>query len=117
MVANDHSHKLLPDEVDAIVAMFACHGITLTLEISDSIQEVTVMPWGGNFFGNTAPGGFLDLKSIFSNHLFDDGWHYCIMGHQYALSGGTTTSSGLGERPGDDFVVTLGAFVNQTGTD
>ncbi|HZW05938.1 MAG TPA: GC-type dockerin domain-anchored protein, partial [Phycisphaerales bacterium] len=39
-------------------------------------------------------------------------FRYCIFGNRY----GTTTSSGLAETPGDDFMVTLGGFRTPGGT-
>jgi hypothetical protein len=40
-------------------------------------------------------------------------FHYCIFGHDQTESPG---SSGSGERPGNDFMVTLGTFTNQVGS-
>ncbi len=117
MVVVGHSHELLQDEVDALVNMFACNGITLTIEVSDALPHENVLLKGtGAFFENLNPStGFLWYKNNYFNHAGDPGWHYCIMGHLYD-NGSGTGSSGLGEILGDDFIVTLGSFADQTGT-
>ncbi len=43
-------------------------------------------------------------------------FHYNIWGIQYDAGGGVTTSSGIAELPGDDFLVSLGAFPGGNGT-
>jgi hypothetical protein len=49
-------------------------------------------------------------------------YRYCIFIHQYAewdkaaKQWVATTSSGIAERPGNDFIVSLGAFTNQNGS-
>jgi hypothetical protein len=119
MYTFDHSHRLYQEEVDAIVQMFACQGIVITVEVSDSIPEVPVLYPGqqGGFFENDElePAGFLTLKNTYFDHAGEPGWHYCIMAHQYYINGAVTTSSGLGEVSGDDFIVSLGAFHDQVG--
>ncbi|MFQ5607902.1 MAG: PKD domain-containing protein [Candidatus Zixiibacteriota bacterium] len=125
MVAPGHSHILNPLEIAALQAMFACQGIVLNIEISDSIPEILVLEFGASgIFDNNGANGFLNLKNQHFDHLGQPGWHYCIMGHMYESGPGqTTTSSGLAEILGDDFIVTLGAFgggvgsaFNRTGT-
>ncbi len=111
MVGNGHSHKLQPAEVDMIVQAFACQGITMIIEVSDSVPHFDDMT-GNPFFTNSAPNGFAWYKTNYMDHLGDPGWHYCIMAHIY--NGGS--SSGLGEILGDDFIVTLGAWGGQIGT-
>ncbi len=111
MVGNGHSHKLQPAEVDMIVQAFACQGIVMIIEVSDSVPHFDNMT-GASFFTNAAPNGFAWYKNNYMDHLGDPGWHYCIMVHQYNGSG----SSGLGEIFGDDFIVSLGAWTGQTGT-
>ena len=119
MYAFDHVHRLNPDEIAMIVQMFACQGIVMTIEVSDSITEQTVLSTDGtgSFFENsqTEPDGFLTLKNQYFDHSGDPGWHYCIMAHQYALGGPPTSSSGYAEIHGDDFVVTLGTWFAQVG--
>jgi hypothetical protein len=103
-----HRHVLLQPEIDMLVSMFACQGITLNIELSDSIPEVEFLlpnEWG-DILANTDPDMYGDLKARYQDHADDPGWHYCIMGH-YALVNGSFWS-GFGENPGDDFVITLG---------
>ncbi|MEW5876351.1 MAG: hypothetical protein AB1752_14375, partial [Candidatus Zixiibacteriota bacterium] len=115
-----HSHMPSQAEVNAVIQMFACHGITLNAVIDDEIPHVNVIPDNpGN--DKTIFGFSLEPNSQYLMKLayFDNAggpWHYCIFGHQYQLEGATTGSSGLAERPGDDLVVTLGSFSNQIGT-
>ena len=119
VLTNGHSHRPQASEVAAVVQMFACHGITLNIVISDALPHVNVMQRNasGSFFGNSSTSGFLWYKNNYFDHNGQAGWHYCIFGHQYQDTDfTTTTSSGLGENGGDDFVVTLGAFTGQIGT-
>ncbi len=117
MVTGGHSHALQQAEIDAIVSMFACQGITMTIDQSNAITEITPLTSSGvGVFNNAGPTGFLKLKNENFDHAGQPGWHYCIMGHQYDPGGGITTSSGLAEIFGDDFIVTLGAFSGNTGT-
>jgi Thrombospondin type 3 repeat/Peptidase M66 len=113
----NHIHALQQTEVDALVQMFACQGITLTIDISDTIPETAILESGGvGVFQNSAPGQFLDLKNTYYNHAGVPGWHYCIMGHNYDLGAGVTGSSGLAEVFGDDFIVTMGSFPGVIGS-
>ncbi len=111
MVAPGHSHKLHQAEVDMIVQAFACQGIVMIIEVSDSVPHTDNMT-GSPFFSNMADGGFGWYKQLYMDHLGDPGWHYCIMAHNY--NGGS--SSGLGEIFGDDFIVSLGSWSGQIGT-
>jgi hypothetical protein len=117
---DDHIHRLYPEEVDALVAMFACQGITLNIEISDSVEEIPVLPRTqtiGIFdYGDSETQGFLQVKDAYFDHAGEPGWHYCIMAHQYMDSElQPTSSSGLAEIFGDDFIVTLGVWYDQVG--
>ncbi len=109
MVDGAHSHELLQPEIDALVAMFACNGITLNIEISDALPHVDVLnPASGSIFNNPDPvNGFLGIKQVYGDHNGESGWHYCIMAHRYG-SGSGSQSSGLSEGLGDDFLVSLG---------
>ena len=115
-----HSHRPSQAEINAIVQMFACHGITLNAVIDDSIPHINVIP------DSAGPTDFFEWSGVNSfrwhkNQYFDNaggGWHYCIFGHQYDPEGSATitNSSGLGENGGDDFIVTLGTATGQIGT-
>lgn len=120
-----HSHKPKQEEIDAVKQMFACHGITLNVELSNSISHVDVLIRDSNpdrakrkgFFeyanGNNTFG---TIKALNFDHA-GEGWHYCLFAHQYQdTSFNPSGSSGLGEAPGDDFIVTLGAFAGSVGT-
>jgi hypothetical protein len=112
-----HSHRPQQAEIDALVQMFACHGITLILQVDDPIPEIFAMqcpdPPNEDFFTCAGPESFSSLKSTYKDN--GAGWHYCIFGHQYTTGNGFN-SSGLGEIGGDDFIVTLGAWPDQTGS-
>lgn len=116
----NHSHRPTTAEVNAVVQMFACQGITLTIVVDDEIPHRDVLirdPLNpNNFFGYN--NGANTFGGIREDH-FDRGvgWHYGVFAHQYQDSDYQTTgSSGLGERPGNDFIVTLGSFTGEIGT-
>lgn len=112
MVAGDHSHMPTQAVVDALVQMFACQGITLNFVVDDAIPEIFAMQCADpkeDFFSCSGPMSFASLKSTWFDNSAT-GWHYCIIGHQYANEDGLTTSSGLGEVGGNDFIVTLGGW-------
>lgn len=109
-----HSHILRQAEVDMVVQMFACQGIVMNIEISDSVPHVNVLT--GAWFGDGSMYSFWWYKSTYSDHIGEDGWHYCLMAHQYRNDNGPTSSSGLGEIYGDDFMVTLGSWTGGIGT-
>ena len=121
MVGTWHSHEPARSEIDAVVQMFACQGITLNVVIDDALPHRDVLRRdpddGDNFFDyDDGPDTFGYLKRNFFDN--DGGpWHYAVFGHQYQNDDyQTTSSSGLGEKPGDDFIVTLGDFDNDVGT-
>jgi len=120
-----HSHLPSQAVIDAVVQMFACQGHTLNVVVDDALPDYYALrrdPADNSFFDYS---GSADTFGRIKANNFDNtggGWHYCIFGHRYegvdddgniVVSG----SSGLGERPGDDFVVTLGAWPDSTGTD
>lgn len=114
MVAADHSHMPQPMELMAIEQMFACHGITINLVVDDAIPETALMQCqnvGDPFFNCGGAQSFLSVQV----QWFDNGpigWHYCVFGHQYD-DGGPLDSSGLADPDGRDFIVTLGAFLDE----
>jgi len=115
MATATHSHEPSQDVIDAVVDMFACQGITLTVLLSNEIEEITTMqcPDPGDpeqdFFECTGPFSFKGLKAAYKQS--DSSWHYCIFGHYYNAGSGIV-SSGLAEIGFDDLVVTLGAFTD-----
>jgi hypothetical protein len=120
--ADPHSHRPTTAEVEAVVQMFACQGHTLNIVVDDQIPHYDVLlrdPVVNFIFFDYsfAPNSFGALKRDHFDHGGQPGWHYCIFAHQYQASDYTvTTSSGLAELGGDDFVVTLGAWSGETGT-
>ncbi len=77
-----------------------------------------------SFFAYSAvDSSFGRIKQNNFNHNGQVGWHYCLFIHQFAIRNAANNAdsivnnSGLGERPGDDFIVSLGSFSGQTGTD
>lgn len=112
--ANGHTHKPNQCELDAIKGMFSAHGITVNFELSDEIPETAALLTLdfnalGNFDGGVSPE-YEGLEAIYRDHAVGSGWHYCIFAHNYALGGASTSSSGLAEISGDEFVVTLASF-------
>jgi hypothetical protein len=124
MVNADHSHMPSADVVDAVVQMFACQGHTLIIDVSDALQHYNVLQRDPEdceadlFTYSGSAASFGAIKENFADHSSGDGWHYCIFGHQYQDTNCMPSgSSGLGERPGWNFVVTLGGWDNDVGTE
>jgi hypothetical protein len=120
MVDTDHSHMPSGSEILAVKQMFACQGITLNFIIDDALTHRDVLRRdpgnNNNFFGyNNGDDTFGGIKA--ANFDQGAGWHYAVFGHQYQDTTYVASgSSGLGEQPGDDFVVTLGTFTGEVGT-
>ncbi len=110
MVAGTHNHLPTFQELDALIQMFACQGITLNLWIDDPIPEVPLIQCGDpedpNFW--TCPGvnAFSTLESTYADTQGMAGWHYAIIAHQYAKTTGPTSSSGR-SNGSNRFIVTL----------
>jgi hypothetical protein len=116
-----HSHRPTVAEMEAVRQMFACRGINFIYVIDDSLEHFNVIrrnPQDSTdvFQYNNGMDTYGGIKAArFDNN--GGGWHYCIFAHQYQATNYTTSgSSGLGEKPGDDFMVTLGGFTPNTGT-
>lgn len=115
-----HSHRPSQEEIDVVVQMFACQGITLNVVVENQITHFDVIRRNPD-----------DRTKIFS---FDDGpdtygtikkgsfdkdatWHYALFAHQYQDDSlQTSGSSGLADTGGKDLMVTLGAFEGGIGT-
>lgn len=117
--AGAHSHEPSRAEMDAVERMFACQGVTLNIVIDDPIQHHDLLrraPISGSIFG------YMDGPDTYGGialEHFDrgSGWHYSVFAHEYADDDGNPSgSSGLGETPGNAFIVTLGGFAGETGT-
>ncbi|MBI5217065.1 MAG: hypothetical protein HY960_15020 [Ignavibacteriae bacterium] len=114
-----HSHRPSQSEIDAVIQMFACQGITLNVDISNNVGHTNTLRRdpgnANNFFGYDGTNGFKNFKDANANH--GNGWHYCLFGHDYEDETYTaTSSSGLAERPGNDLVVTLGSWGGNIGS-
>ena len=117
-----HSHRPNPEEIDAVVQMFACQGHTLNVEVDDVLPHYTQLRNDPDNCGNTFDysgknASFGKLKQDYFDHAGEGGWHYCIFVHfiedNYC---NVTDSSGRAEIGGDDFVVSLGDFDGYIGT-
>jgi len=114
-----HTHKPNQSEIDAVVQMYACHGITLNVVLDHAIAEVPLLASAnsGTFFSDTTSDStFAYLKSFNFRHRGVAGWHYCIFGHNYQLWGKSVGSSGVSELPGYCFFVAMGSFPSPSAT-
>jgi hypothetical protein len=120
-----HSHMPSQAVIDAVVQMFACQGHTLNIVVDDALPHHYVLrrdPSDNSFFDYSGTAdSFGQLKADWFDNT-GGGWHYAIFAHRYEnpdTNGNLipSGSSGLGERPGDDFIVTLGAFTDSTGNE
>ncbi|HSG99257.1 MAG TPA: thrombospondin type 3 repeat-containing protein, partial [candidate division Zixibacteria bacterium] len=116
MIAADHTHTLHPDEIAALEAMFACHGITLNIELSDAIEEVVIIGTGrSDFFNDDSPNAFAEYKALYYDHESEPGWHYALLCHTFRWINGTS-NAGLAEILGDDLVLGLGNGIGGVGS-
>lgn len=120
MVDVTHSHQPPQVVLDALVQMYACHGIVLNLELDDAIPHTQVIgcndPSNDPFWECTHPDSITTLQQLYGDHQGELGWHYCIIGHDYDSGSGTGSS---GRSNGSSiFMVTLGSFrTGPVGTD
>ncbi len=113
-----HSHRPSQAEINAVVQMFACHGVTLNVVVDDSIPHVNVLvdgPDQNDFFSATGPNTFQSLRAQYFDRAGGP-WHYCIFGHDYTVDGSAIGSSGIAQLFGGNLLVSLGQFANQIGT-
>jgi hypothetical protein len=122
-VGSPHSHMPTQAEIDAVVQMFACQGHTLNVVVDDQIPHYYLMrrdPADNSFFDYSGTtDSFGSIKSTYFDNT-GGGWHYAVFGHRYEKvdTNGVLVpsgSSGLGQRPGGNFIVTLGAWSDSTG--
>lgn len=113
---DSHDHRPKATAVQAVVDVFAnapianpdgSTGITLHIDVDDAIPHQNFMSIGCKFsttafdtlkadpayFGPTNPRRFA--------------YHYAVFAHR---QGANSTSSGCGEQPGNDFIITLGEW-------
>ncbi len=111
--AGDHDHAPSMCELDGVVQAFARRGVTLNIEFSDSIPETAALEF---IDGSFSSGEWATIETTYRDHPAGTGWHYGVFIHQYEFGGTPTTSSGLGELFGDEFMVSLGAWPGEVGT-
>jgi hypothetical protein len=125
MDAASHSHNPDANAISDVVTAFAnapvanpdgVTGITLHIQVDESMPEQTPLNIWTDFdnlklarFGT--PGQRADANHVAILAAKRLAYHYTIFGHNY----GTTTSSGIAELPGNDFLVSLGGFTGQVG--
>ncbi|UCE18684.1 MAG: hypothetical protein JSV84_17875 [Gemmatimonadota bacterium] len=127
-----HSHKPSQLVLDAVIQMFACQGHTLVIDLDDQVphyEELVPEPVTcGSFWSYTGVDSTVaSMRDAYFDHAGVSGWHYCIFAHQYRKCNATnkagdcidcsiTGSSGRANG-GNLFIVTLGNFDGQTGTE
>jgi hypothetical protein len=101
-----------PDAVD---------GITMHIQVDEAIPHQNVISIWDDYntikkdrFGTSAQRSDPNKDNILAAKKL--AYRYSLFIHQYAWGGAATTSSGIAELPGNDFVVSLGAFTNSRGT-
>jgi hypothetical protein len=104
-----------PQSVSAVVNAFAAApvmnpdgttGINLHFIVDDGI-DTTIYTTSQLSLSNTSVSNWSEVtffKNIYFTPGREDYFHWCLFADRY----GSTGSSGLAERPGDDFIVTLG---------
>ena len=121
--SGDHTHRPNQDAINEVIQAFdnalvdnpdGSTGINLHVYVDDAVPHAETITWQGfdqiksNYFGTaserTNPKNVEAKKQAF---------HYCIFAHSQE----GTTSSGSGEVPGNDFMVTLGNWTNSVGSD
>lgn len=120
-MGDTHSHLPINAAVTAVVNAFADalvtnpdgnNGITLHVDVDDAIPHQDSLALGCGF-GTSFDAVKADPAYFGPNNPRRFTHHYAIFAHQQAS---TTTSSGCGELPGNDFIVTLGGWTNDVGT-
>jgi hypothetical protein len=117
METDGHSHRPSQCVIDKIIDTFAQEGYRMHIDVSNAVPHVDVLALTGspNAPVSTSPE-FIAIKSANFNHAGDSRYYYSLWCHLYSLQGVPTASSGIADLPGDDHIVSLGAFVNQIGT-
>jgi hypothetical protein len=118
-----HSHKPSQLVLDTVIQMFACQGHTLIIDLDDALPHYNTLVRdpdncdGSLFDYDGASNSFGALRDQYFDHADAGNWHYCIFAHNYQDDNcNLTSSSGLAERPGWNFIVSLGSFSSSTGT-
>jgi len=124
MVGTDHTHEPSAAVIATVVDMFACQGHVLTIDKSDAIPHHEFLrrdpdDCAGSLFSyDGSADSFGAIYDAYADHNWIEGWHYCIFAHaQEDEECEPSSSSGLGQRPGFFFIVTLGTWPDQTGSE
>lgn len=93
MDGGDHVHTLWQHDIEVLQSLFACQGIYLNIQISDTIPETDSTTWS-------------ELNNVYRPQYFDHqdsvGWHYCLIVHRVVGAGG------IGAILGDIFIFSTG---------
>jgi len=96
-------------------------GMALHIVVDESIpHQNVVIVWDGfdsiksTYFGTATQRSDPNSANILEAKRW--AYRYCLFIHQYSTYSTTTTSSGIAELPGNDFIVSLGAFDYNKGT-
>ena len=123
--ANPDANQLHQGQIDRIYTAFQTShlnpdgstGTNVIIDLGDAIEdpsgddELNMGPSGSTF----ETGEFAIIKASNFNSSRLGYFHYCLMCDSYARDGASTSSSGVGEMPGDDFLVAMGQYT--TGDD
>jgi hypothetical protein len=114
-MGDTHSHRPKQAAIDAVIQAFAnapvmnpdgSTGITLHVDVSNAILHQNAL----NFAGGPSIGSFDAVKADTANFGPTNprrfAFHYALFTHRE----GPDTTSGRGERPGNDFYVSLGEW-------
>jgi len=126
-VGDNHTHRPNAAAVAGVVQAFAnapitnpdnLNGITLHVDVSNSIPHQNALIIQGLCFGaNPSIGDFDAVKANPANFGTNNPrrfvYRYGLFTHNQIA---TSSSSGCGELPGNDFQVSLGSWANSTGT-
>ena len=116
-----HTHRPTASMINSIIAVFAgasevqnpCGTTGIAMHIDYGQGGLFT---GGNLIGNDTVVIFDSEFNTYKAAHFDPArklyFHYCIHAHRYNSS--TNNSSGVGEFPGDDFMVTLQTFLSHS---
>jgi len=124
---DNHTHRPDPAAVSGVVQAFAnapvsnpdtIDGITLHVDVSNSIPHQNALIIQGLCFGADPTIGDFDAvkadpANFGSNNPRRYVYRYGLFTHNQTA---TSSSSGCGELPGNDFQVSLGSWSSQTGT-
>lgn len=116
VAGDNHDHQPKPAAINAVVAAFAAApvpnpdgstGINLIVDVDDAVPHQNFMSVGCG--GNTAAFDAIKADDAYFGTANPRRYthHYVIFGHRQSAN---TTSSGCGENPGNDSVVTLGEW-------